>query len=218
MENQKELQKLVLESIGEKVKDLGFRKNIARQSFYRKLPFGKYSLHIAFIPHESDFDVTADVAIRFDALENLISDNDVVAFPTSDEKKNSFSIGSQLGHIIGKGQLRWTISDKSSVEQRANEIVETFVAIGIPFLEKYSDLNLVFLNLARNSEQAKLLNPLPDSRAKNAIALAYLRGSKMDFDLVFERMMSYLSQHPNSDVQSFALFADKLRDRLDPRG
>ncbi len=217
MENQKQLQKRLLESIGERVKDLGFRKNIARQSFYRRVPFGKYSFHVAFIPHESDFDVTADVAIRFDELENVVNDNDVVAFSTSDEKKNSFSVGAQMGHIIEKGQFRWTISDSSSVDLRAKDIVETFVEIGNPFLEKYSDLNVVFLHLARNSTEAKLLNPLPDKRAKNAVALAYLRGSKMEFDLVFEGMLGYLSQHPNADAQSFALFADKLRSQLDVR-
>jgi hypothetical protein len=80
---------------------------------------------------------------------------------------------------LRNGQLRWTISDKASVDQCVKETVEAFVAVGIPFFKRYSNIDLVFAQVANDSDEGKLLNRLPDKRAKNALALAALRGGRV---------------------------------------
>jgi hypothetical protein len=61
--------------------------------------------YVGFVPHRSDIDITADVAIPFNEPGDLINDNNPATLKSDDEKKNSFSVGAQLGHIA-----EWTAS------------------------------------------------------------------------------------------------------------
>ena len=58
------LQATLLESVGTKLATHGFKKRVG-QSFLKGYDWGKAAIHLSFIEHPNDFDVTVDVAIRF---------------------------------------------------------------------------------------------------------------------------------------------------------
>lgn len=210
MEKQKLIQDMLLREIALYLGDLGFRASIRQQAFYKKMAFGKYSFHLAFMPHQSDIDISADVAIRFDALEDLV--HEVVKTPFLNPRKmeNSFSFGANLGHISGEGQIRWTILNESDVTEVSKRILEKFVNVGLPYLKRYSDLDTVFGVLSTVSPEANLLNGFPEKRAMNAVALAYLRGDKHEFRIVSDRMTDYIASIPNTDPEAFMNFVKEL--------
>jgi hypothetical protein len=71
----KELRKRLLEEIAARLKSEGYRKS--QQTFARDFPGGRWLFHVAFIPHADDFDVTTDVAIRHDSIQQASSFGDV---------------------------------------------------------------------------------------------------------------------------------------------
>src|SRR5437867_11840937 len=104
----KELKEDLLNSLGKRVEAYGFAMKAREQSLYKRTPFGRLALHLSFIPHRADFDATADVAVRFDALEDLVNEgNDLLS---KAEKKGTFSLGADLGNISEGKQRRWTVS------------------------------------------------------------------------------------------------------------
>ncbi|MBK9765868.1 MAG: hypothetical protein IPP63_01945 [Chloracidobacterium sp.] len=214
MQNLRELKTELLKEIGVRVKDLGFTLNVGRQGFYRKTSFGKQSFHLSFIPHSSDMDVTADVAIRFDALEDLVHEHIPGLFFNPTLARNTFSFGSNLGHIIGEGQVRWTIADIGDVQTVATKMVETFLTVGMPYLERYSDLHLAFRVISTVNPEANLLTGFPDKQATNAIGLAFLLGKEDEFHEIVNEMTNYLVPIPNSNIEVFLEFANKLEQRF----
>src|SRR5687767_15603049 len=101
MEDRKLIQEKLIREVGLELQPLAFIPRISHQAFYKKTTFGKYSFHLTFIPHATDIDVTADVAIRFDALENLFQGTS-----RAGSRTNTFTFGANLGHIRGNGQIR----------------------------------------------------------------------------------------------------------------
>ncbi len=73
--NIKELQKNLLANVGEKLTTFGFGGKAKQQSFYRPIDGGWACVHLSFIKHADDFDVTVDVGVRFDEVEELVNSN-----------------------------------------------------------------------------------------------------------------------------------------------
>jgi ribosomal protein S12 methylthiotransferase accessory factor YcaO len=62
----KDMQRALLEAVGARITALGFDGKPVGQSFLRRIPDGRVSFHLAFVKHPEDFDVVADVGVRFD--------------------------------------------------------------------------------------------------------------------------------------------------------
>lgn len=99
--------------------------------------------HISCINHESDFDAVGDVAVEF------LSGKERVCI-----------IGSELGNIEGAGQKRFPVSSSSEAISSAQHLHNYFVKVGLPFLDKYSNPNVVVLTLKRGGKEAMLISPL----------------------------------------------------------
>ncbi len=69
--NKKELKLKLLQGLGEALKENGYKTRTTQQDLVKKFDKGKIGIHLAFINHLEDFDVTVDVGIRFDELENM---------------------------------------------------------------------------------------------------------------------------------------------------
>lgn len=61
----------LLRETGRSLARLGFSSRANGQTFLRPLDGGFAAAHLAFVEHEFDIDVTIDVAIRFNAVEDL---------------------------------------------------------------------------------------------------------------------------------------------------
>ena len=174
MNERKRLQNQLLEVVGTQLSQYGFNPKPKGQSFQRKEEFGKTSCHLSFIRHESDFDITADVAIRFDTLQDLVTEhmNDL----SEKEKREMFSMGAELGYLSGGGQQRWTVVSEIDVAPVATKIVELFKTVGEPFLNKYSSLNEAYKVFSGDDNKSGYLRPGHSYRAMYAVGLAFLMG------------------------------------------
>lgn len=165
------LQKQLLGEVGSLLHRHGFNPKPVQQSFRLAKSFGWASIHLAFVRHPpTDFDVIVDAAIRIDAVQDsilgsssLISDRD---------RKNSATVGCELGNLKGVGQQRWTISSEEDVRRVASEVVAECEATLLPFIEKYSNLDTLLAALETNTEVATLLSPYDEARQKTVLALS----------------------------------------------
>jgi hypothetical protein len=170
----KDLRAALLDRLDESLRPLGFRKR--QQSFHLESGPCRRSFHIAFVNHASDFDVTADVAVRHHAVEDLL--NERRPNLSARERKDTATIGAELGNIAGVGQHRWRVAAAGDVEPVAEDILGWFRRVGEPFLHRYADLEAVSRALAADGAEARLICPIPQLRAETAAAILEVTGTK----------------------------------------
>jgi hypothetical protein len=186
---------------------LGFPAKPESQTFFRDTPYGWDAFHISFIRHMDDFDVTADVAVRIDALEELVNDGDRAQKSRRDQ---TASIGAELGNIAQGVPLRWTVASPENVSEVARAIAEAFVQIGLPYIERYSDPNVMLDALAPNDRSAWLHSPFHSPRCKREVGLAILTGRRAELASLTERCREFLSARNDPGLASFEEFVSRL--------
>jgi hypothetical protein len=186
----RELRKALLHAIGNRIREFGFEPNPAKQSFKRQFPGG-------------DFDIAADVAVRFNALEEMV--NRYEGFISEREKKQTCSLGAELGNIAGTGQMRWRMAIVGDLDSAATGIVEAFEKIGVPYLQSASTMQSAY-ELLSSPGKAWLHNPLPLARAKRVVALAKLLGKDEDVPLRIAENMALLESDRTKGSAEFRRF------------
>ena len=158
----KELRKELLLRLDERLRPLGFIKK--GQSYRRELGRCRQAFHISFINHAGDFDVTADVAVRHHAVEGVL--NNERAHLKDSEKTETYTVGAELGNIIGTGQHRWTVTDANDISAVVDSAMSYFARVGLPFLERFSSLEETYRVLRDGGSEAQEICPLPDERQR----------------------------------------------------
>jgi hypothetical protein len=138
----------------------GYRRR--EQSFVRPIPGGAAIFHVTFINHADDFDVTADVAVRYDAIEDRLNAARPLLSPR--ERRQTATVGAQLAHIAGIGVERWTVRDAAEVALTARGIVERLVEVGEPFLQRFASPAEVRRVLEEDGAEARLICPFREKR------------------------------------------------------
>ena len=203
-----ELRNGFLDSLALAMPRYGFKGKPIGQSFHRSLPFGRWSFHAAFINHDTDVDVTADVAVRVDAVEDLVHSGNKLL--SDREKQQTATIGAELGNIADHRQRRWTIASMSDVQRVAGAMLDEFQKFGLPYLERYSDLNKMLDILSGNDAAAWLHSPVHAERCKRAVALALVL-EKNDRALeLARRSEEFLQQIGDPGLLSFKEFASRV--------
>lgn len=130
----------------------------SRRHFRRSLPGRQHLIHVAFINHVDDFDVTIDVSIDFLA-----------------GRKSVCVLGAELGNIEGTGQRRHSVDSEETAVAAALEASAHIEAVGLPFLERYTDAATALASLAAGGREADLLSPIRALHAQQIAALEGLR-------------------------------------------
>jgi hypothetical protein len=203
-----ELRKGLLDRMALAMPRYGFKEKPTGQSFHRSLPFGRWSFHVAFINHETDLDVTADVAVRVDAVEEMVHSGSKLL--SDREKQQTATIGAELGNIADHRQKRWKIASQGDVENVAAAILEEFEKFGLPYLERYSDLEKMLDALSQNDPAAWLHSPVHSERCKRAVASALVLGKTDRASELRRRCEEFLEQRGDPGLQSFKEFASRL--------
>ncbi|HZS48392.1 MAG TPA: hypothetical protein VFC63_25200 [Blastocatellia bacterium] len=212
MSHDKNLENLLLSELAEKVERYGYDKRAKGWSFYKKTSFGLHALSLAFIKHPDDLDVTLHVAVRFDHLEDLV--NNHKTYLSRKEKKDTFSLGGEIGNISEGKQKRWRIADDKDIKRVASALMESFVSIGLPYLEKYSDLNAALQGLSGDDRAAWHVSPLDNERAMRAIGLAYLLDNREEFTRIATAKTQFLSMKTDPGLPVFLEFKADLQARF----
>ena len=209
----KDLEDALFEAVSEEIAKYGFSGSKRHYCFYKRTPFGRLAFCLAFIRHRDDADVTINLAVRFDELEDLI--NEHRSHLSSAEKKNTFSLGVELGNLSEGRQKRWTVASLPDVSPVAQSIMNSFLAIGLPYLQKYSDIQTALEVLSGDDKDAWLHSPFHDTRAKRALGLAFLLGVRKRFSELASAKTEFLKSRNDSGLASFLQFRDELEKRLE---
>ncbi len=92
--------------------------------------------------------------------------------------------------------------------------MQAFETIGLPYLQKYSDMQAALEALSSDDGDASLHMPLHDERAKTALALAFLLGDRERFSQLAVVKTEFLSSRNEQGLQSFIQLRDSLARRL----
>ncbi len=214
MFRRKELQESLLRELADLPAKLGFEFKPREQGFRAFRPGGCVFFHLSFVPHPADFDVIADVALRLDAVEDLL--NEERPYLSKGEKKLTWTIGGcELGQLSGGMQRRWTIVSEADIKETAASISAAFESIGVHFIEQYSDLPTLLAVLSRNDKLARLVSPSHSGRCKAALAIAYVLGRYDEIEGLIAQSEAYLSSlnflNSKKEFDDFRQFAVKIR-------
>ena len=205
----KELQEQLLSQLATKLNAKGFKRK--EQSFHRDIPGGKQIFHITWIKHQSDFDITGDVAVRHDVLEELVNESNPRL--SKREKSQTASIGAELGNLSMGQPLRWTVSSEADIPEVCEGILAVLESVGLPYLQRFSSLEEVLSALSFDDQDAWLHSPIDHIRAKRAIGAAYWLGRRETFTQLVKLKTQFLKNRKDFGLSEFMSFAEKLAKR-----
>jgi hypothetical protein len=168
-----ELRDALLVAVDTSLRPRGYRRR--QQAFQKDDKRSRRIFHLSFIPHGSDIDVTADVAIRHHAVETLTVEHHPLLRPQ--DVAEQATVGVELGNWTDGRQHRWTLAAPEHIEIVANDILKRLNDLGEPFLDRFSDLAEVRRILAEDGREARLICPIPARRAKIVAAAAQVLSS-----------------------------------------
>lgn len=177
----------LLREVGRLVEPMGYKTIVSQQMFVRNVSKGRTALHLSFVNHVRDFDVIANVAIRFDQIEDTL--NLARAFLSDSKKRQTYSFGAELGNISGAGQNRWTVQSGEDVYKVSHDIFSEFQRVGIPFFESISTIEKAYHLLIGPTEQAQLYLAPHERRASAIVAAAKVLGKENLEQLAREQLL-----------------------------
>jgi len=209
--SQQELFQAVLSEMEPKLSHLGFILNRRDQQYTRVRPGKKEAFHLADIKHRDDFDIVADIGIRFDAVENLLDEfrTDLSAR----DKAKTYTIGVEMGNLMQGKRIRWSVRDQRDVPIVSAAIVRAFDPIALPYFSRLSSLEDILPIVSHDGPEAWLHAPLHGDRAQTAIAIAFLLDQKHTFNQLVEDKTRYLTERHESGLAQFKGAAQSLSER-----
>jgi hypothetical protein len=167
-------------------------------------------VHISFIEHEHDIDATVDVAIRFDAVEELVNRSNGLL--TRKEKAETFTMGAELGNLERGMPYRVTVTERSDVERAAEQLLAKIEAVGLPYFELYSRLESAYHVLARDDRDAWVYSPIHAKRATRACALLAVMGRHSEIEELGKQKLAFLASVTDPGSVGFSRFLAELND------
>lgn len=197
-----------MEQLHKRLSLFGYRKNASRQHFWKPFELGKVAIHVCFINHVDDFDIMIDVGIRYDQLEEMKNRNNFLL--NQKEKKQTFSIGSELGNLSQGKPIRWTIHEESSIKAVVDSIFHVIEEVAFPYINKYTNMENTF-NKCLNDNEA--MTPFDSKRAMNTVGLAKLLNRTEQMDLIIGDKLKLLEDKNDFEAELFINFANAVRER-----
>ena len=175
--DKKEIKSSLLDGLGNKLAKFGFNKKPRMQAFYRNIESGWACVHISFIDHTDDFDVTVDMAVRFDEIEDHVNrDNKLIS---DKEKKRMSTLGIEIGNLSVGEQKRWSIDANVDLSAVIDSILTMYEKFGEPYLNTYSSMEHAYALLSSNEKNLQIHSPFRTEREKRVKALAYYLGKEV---------------------------------------
>jgi hypothetical protein len=192
-----------LKQIEVRLAQLGFSKTTG-QTFEKGASYGRTAVHVTLIEHSEDFDVTVDVAVRFDEVEKLVHRSSKLL--SKKEKLQTFTLGAELGNIEKGKPHRWAISSESSIASVIDEILKKLNDVGFPYMERYSEPGAAYEVLAKDDRSVWVHSPIHIERAKRAYALLSIIGKRDELAELAERKVAFLKSLNDPAMPLFQKF------------
>lgn len=215
------LRKALLSQLADKLRPRGLKRK--EQDFCKVIPGVEQVFHIAFIKHKDDFDLSADVAVRHNTVENLVHEfESTVPRPawaalSKKDQADTATVGAELGNLsIGRPRY-WTVRSEADLTSVCEGVLDAFEKIGGPYLERFSSLEEVLTVLSGDDKDSWIHCPFNDVRAKKAIAAAFLLGRRETFEKLVESKTLYFKDRKDPSLPAFippfTAFAEYLAKR-----
>ncbi len=202
--------KALFDELGSRLAPLGFVPRYSMQAFRRRYPWGRDSIHLAFIQGGSRLQSAVDVAIRFDAVEKLI--DPFRPWLTDRAKRDMFTIGAELGNVAGTGYRTFEVGE--DIGRTADEMMVLIGAVGLPYLQELADPEAAFDVLVRDDRVGRLHSPMADHRAFAACALLVVLGRGHELpDLVAKKLQILNPDEFGPMARQFPAFAQAMIER-----
>ena len=209
-----ELQRSLLEALGQLLTANAFEADPKNQSFVRCLPGGTGKVHVAFINHAEDFDLTLDFGVRIDAVEEIV--NSLEEGLSKAEKKRTSTLGIEYGNLLDGKPRRWTVKSDKDVPTVVQEISRAVIGEGVSYFAKYSSVPAALALLSGDGPDAWRHSPIHDSRARRALALAKVANtSRSQFDQLAAAKQDFLEQRKDFGLARFRAFRASLSEPWD---
>jgi len=211
MANTAALKKALLEELAKRLSGEGFTLKASEQALVRPAPGGREALHVAFIG-SGDLEVTADVARRIDAIEDIVHDLSGEERDAA-ERARTYTVGAELGNLAGKGQRRWSLESAKVAAAAADGIVAEYRRVGRPYLDSLGTPGQLLAVLSRGEDDPDADNAIPfaEDRARVALAAAHLLGDREAFTRLAREMPAQIVDEDERDeVVAFAKRLAKL--------
>jgi hypothetical protein len=199
LESVKESKRRLMELCRERLTQYGFDPKGRGQSVYKTTPFGKWAFHLNYLESVYGLQVIADVAVRFDAVEDLVNFYPVNDLLKDAERRHTFTVGTNFG--VGGRPPQWEIEFEREILEAAASIMELFMTEGIEFLERNSTLEGAFRTLESDLSQRR-----------RSLTLAYLLQEEARFEAVARSEKERLAQDEVA-LQKFKVLEQELRSR-----
>lgn len=211
----KELQQELLRKVGMALANLGFDSKQQGQAFYSATPFGWTAFHLSFIPHEVDFDVTADIGIRFDQVECIINEENSLL--SNAEKKRTATMGAELGNIATGQPMRWRVASREDVNSVVEASTLAFEKVGLPYIAKYSNIEAAQAIMLRDDPTAWLNSPHHQSRLKRGVAITFLMRDDAMLEKVIKDCCLHLQRRRDPMLKQFEEFVCNILKKAEVR-
>ena len=208
MRHLRELEHKLLQETGKRLVRFEFSLRPRQQSFYRDIDGGRVAIHLSFIRHTEDVDVTIDVAICFDAVEDLVHRSNNLL--SRKEKAQTFTLGAELGNLECGKPFRLTLASDADVPRVVEGIVTKLEAIGLPYIERYSAPEAAYGLLSRDDREVWVHCPIHAERAKSACALLIVMGRHSEIANLAAQKQAFLQSMNDPGAATFAEFVAQL--------
>jgi hypothetical protein len=205
----KNIQKILLKLLGERLSSYGFDKKSKQQSFFKKFDNGVSVFHLSFIEHEVDFDITADIAIRFDELESIVNAQNKLL--TTKEKEATCSLGVEFGNLISGEQMRWSVSSNTDLNEIVDSIFNIYEKYGEKYFEEYCSMERALELLSKDTPDVWIHSSFHAARAKSALGLAFIL-NKAHITTLYKKKKSFLEEQKDFGLISFNSFYNSLNE------
>jgi hypothetical protein len=154
------LRSALLKRLGAQLSPMGFR--LSEQTFRKRWGAGKLLVHLSFVRHTDDFDVLVDVAVRHDAIEDRL--NAERPQLSKREWDKTATVGVELGNWSIGRPLRWTVCTAADLDPVGKALLEELRRTGLPFLERFAQLDELERVLGADDQVARLICPIAEKR------------------------------------------------------
>ncbi|MGD9588459.1 MAG: hypothetical protein AB7Q37_04745 [Pyrinomonadaceae bacterium] len=194
-EKLRNLRKSIRESFATRMLKHGFDRH-SGGTFYRKTASGRIGITLFYHDYGDSIKIEASASLRIDKAEELLFEYRTTAEVTRfgpPKKPNDFTVCENLGNIKTGVWRQWFIYQESDVEETLDQIETLVEEVGLPFLKRLSEPELLLEEMINSTLQRSILGS-PVHRFSQLFALILA----LDRRDVFDEMRGF--------------FEDRLRD------
>ena len=116
-----------------------------------------------------------------------------------------------MGNIREGRPKRWTLATLEDVSTIVPSVMATFQEVGLPYIERYSNLRNAFEALKANDRASWLHSPFHGERCRQIVALAFLLGKVDQVDGIIQDCTRFLKDRNDPELADFLAFAEEIR-------